>query len=83
MPEKNRHRFLSLLTRLLQAVLICLDHLLDHLAADGAGLASGDIAVITVLQVYTNLTGCSFNILKRDPRTVVTSIFCFMPVVFG
>ena len=36
---------------LLQAVLVGLDHLLDHLAADGAGLLAGQIAVVTLLQV--------------------------------
>ncbi len=45
---------------LLQAVFVCLNHLLDHLAADGAGLASGDIAVIAVLEIYANLV-CSFH----------------------
>ena len=32
-------------------------HLLDHLAADGAGLTSSDVAVIAVLQVYADLVG--------------------------
>ena len=35
-------------------------HLLDHLAADGAGLAGGDIAVIAVLEIYADLV-CSFH----------------------
>ena len=39
---------------LLQAVFVCLNHLLDHLAADGAGLAGGDIAVIAVLEIYAD-----------------------------
>ena len=30
-------------------------HLLDHLAADGAGLAGGQVAVVTFLQVDANL----------------------------
>ena len=38
-------------TFLLHAVLVGLDHLLDHLAADGAGLAGGQVAVIALLQV--------------------------------
>ena len=37
------------LKRLLQAVLVGLDHLLDHLAADAAGLAAGQIAIIALL----------------------------------
>ena len=32
-------------------------HLLDHLAADGAGLAGGQVTVVTVLQVDTDLLG--------------------------
>lgn len=40
---------------LLQALLVGLDHLLDHLAADGAGLTGGQIAVVAVLQVDANL----------------------------
>ena len=32
-------------------------HLLDHLAADGAGLAAGEVAVIALLQVDADLTG--------------------------
>ena len=40
---------------LLQAVLIGLDHLLDHLAADGAGLTGGQVAVVTLLQVDADL----------------------------
>ena len=35
-------------------------HVLDHLAADGAGLAGGQIAVIAVFQVDADL-GCSFH----------------------
>ena len=30
-------------------------HLLDHLAADGAGLAGGQVAVVAFLQVDTHL----------------------------
>ena len=30
-------------------------HLLDHLAADGTGLAGGQVAVVTFLQVDANL----------------------------
>ena len=31
---------------------------LDHLAADGAGLTGGQVAVVAVLQVYTDLLSC-------------------------
>ena len=40
---------------LLQAVLVGLDHLLDHLAADRAGLTAGQAAVVAFLQVDANL----------------------------
>ena len=30
-------------------------HLLDHLAADGAGFAGGQVTVVTVGQVHANL----------------------------
>ena len=32
-------------------------NLLDHLAADGAGLAGGQVAVVAVLEVDTDLIG--------------------------
>ena len=32
------------------AVFVALDHALDHLAADGAGLTGGDIAVLALLE---------------------------------
>ena len=36
-------------------------HLLDHLAADRAGLAAGQVAVIAVLQVDAHLLRCAFT----------------------
>ena len=36
-------------------------HFLDHLAADGAGLAAGQVAVVTVLQVDADLLRCVFT----------------------
>ena len=36
-------------------------HLLDHLAADRAGLAAGQVAVIAVLQVDAHLLRCVFT----------------------
>ena len=44
----------------LQALLVGLDHLLDHLAADGTGLAAGKVAVVAVLQVDAHLSRCVF-----------------------
>ena len=45
----------------LQVLLVGLDHLLDHLAADRAGLAAGQVAVIAVLQVDAHLLRCVFT----------------------
>lgn len=49
---------------LLHAVLVRLDHLLDHLAANGTGLTAGQIAIVALLQVDANLPWCSFSILR-------------------
>ena len=46
---------------LLHVALVGLDHFLDHLAADGAGLAAGQVAVVTVLQVDAHLLRCVFT----------------------
>ena len=45
----------------LDRVLVGLDHLLDHLSANGTCLLGSEIAVVTLLQVYTNLA-CSFHL---------------------
>ena len=45
--------------RLLHAVFIRLNHTLYHLASDGAGLTAGELTVITVLQVDTDLLNVS------------------------
>ena len=37
--------------RSLQVLLVALDHLLDHLAADRAGLAGSEVAVVALLEV--------------------------------
>ena len=39
-------------------------HLLDHLAADGTGLAGGQIAVVALLEVDADLPWCTPSILK-------------------
>lgn len=36
-------------------------HVLDHLAADGAGLAGGQIAVVALLEVDADLPWCVFT----------------------
>lgn len=38
-----------------QTLLVGLDHLLDHLAADRTGLTGGHGAVVALLQVHANL----------------------------
>ena len=40
---------------LLHALLIGFDHLLDHLAANGARLLGGQVAVVALLEVYADL----------------------------
>ena len=49
---------------LLHAVLVGLDHLLDHLAADGTGLAAGEVAVVALLQVDADFLWCVFTSKK-------------------
>ena len=53
---------------LLQVLLVALDHLLDHLAADGTGLAGGQIAVVALLEVDADLPWCTPSILKSPLR---------------
>ena len=48
----------------LQVLLVALDHLLNHLAADRAGLAGGQIAIVALLEVDADLPWCTPNILK-------------------
>ena len=43
---------------LLQTLLVSLDHLLDHLAPDGACLAGGQVTVVAVGQVDTDFGSC-------------------------
>ena len=45
----------------LQVLLVGLDHLLDHLAAHGTGLAAGQVAVVALLQIDTHLPWCVFT----------------------
>ena len=46
---------------LLQALLIGLDHFLDHLATHRTGLAAGEVAVVAFLQVDAHLLRCVFT----------------------
>ncbi len=56
--------------QLLHAVLVGLDHLLDHLAADGAGLLGGQVAVVALLQVHADLPWC--------PRIILIALNCML-----
>jgi len=49
----------SIESRLLHSVFVCLDHLFDHLAADGTGLTAGELAVVTVLKVDADFLNVS------------------------
>ena len=55
---------------LLQTLLVGLDHLLDHLAADGAGFAGGQVTVIAVGQVHADFPWCPFYILNSPDKEV-------------
>ena len=55
---------------LLQTLLVSLDHLLDHLAADGAGLTGGQVTVVTVGQVDAHFPWCPFYILNSPDKEV-------------
>ena len=49
-------------------------HLLDHLAADGAGFAGGQVTVVAVGQVHANLPWCLFYMVNvKSPRIVLKS----------
>ena len=53
---------------LLHILLVGLDHLLDHLAADGAGFAAGQVAVVALLQVNADFgCGCHFELVHGLP----------------
>ena len=43
--------------RSLHAVLVGLDHFLDHLAADAAGLTGSQITVVALLEIHADLRG--------------------------
>ena len=51
----SRFRYIGFRCGLLQAVFVGLDHLTDHLAADGAGLLAGQVAVVALLQTDADL----------------------------
>ena len=68
---------------LLHIALVGLDHLLDHLAADGAGFAGGQVTVVTVGQVDANFLCClhlelvhSFTCLRNVQLVVIGIAHC-------
>ena len=44
-------------------------HLLDHLAADGAGLTGGQVTVVTVGQIDANLPWCTYYIVNSSDNS--------------
>ena len=59
---------------LLQALLVGLDHFLDHLAADGAGFPGGQVAVVAVLQIHADLPWCTYYIVNSPDQSVSTGL---------
>ena len=53
---------------LLQTLLVSLNHLLDHLAAHGAGLAGGQVTVVAIGQVDADFPWCPFYILNSPDK---------------
>ena len=65
---------------LLHVALVSLDHFLDHLAADAAGLTGGQVAVIAFLQVDAYLPWCSTTILKMVNSCIETEFHLYTGV---
>ena len=61
---------------LLQTLLVSLDHLLDHLAADGASLTGGQVAVVAVLQINAHFPWCPFYIVNDSDEEVRQAVDC-------
>ena len=61
---------------LLQTLLVSLDHLLDHLAADGAGFAGGQVTVVALLQVDAHFPWCPFYIVNYSDDGVRQAVDC-------
>ena len=89
MPRNGGWEFPSPEGSLLHALLVSLDHLLDHLAADGAGFAGGQVAIVALLKIYTDFLGSlHFELLHsllclRNVDLVITiahfeTLLCFL-----
>ena len=66
-PQLLAAAFVVASLELLHSLLVSLDHLLDHLAAYGAGLPGGQVTVVAVRQVHANLPWCPFYIVNYSP----------------
>ena len=77
------------LSNLFHALLVSFDHLLDHLSADRTGLAGGQIAVVTLLEIDAHLRGgLHLEAVKRvaclgdNTLVCVCILIIFRPRVF-
>ena len=66
----------SAVQQLLHTLLVSLDHLLDHLAADGAGFAGGQVTVVTISQIHTDFPWCPFYIVNDSDEEVRQAVDC-------
>ena len=64
--------------RSLQVLLVGLDHLLDHLAADRAGLAAGQVAVVAFLQIDADLPWCPRSRLSGGSVVILDKTVLFV-----
>lgn len=67
---------------LLHVALVGLDHLLDHLAANAAGLARGQVAVVAFLEVDAYLPWCSVSILKPYFYHIIGELRPFIGIAY-
>jgi len=50
-------------TVVLDVVFVLFNHLLNHLAADGACLLGGEVAVVALVEVYAYFPWCTYTLL--------------------
>ena len=67
---------------LLHVTLVGLDHLLDHLAANAAGLTRGQVAVVAFLEVDAYLPWCSVSILKPYFYHIIGELRPFVGIAY-
>ena len=69
--------------KLFHALLVSFDHLLDHLSADGTGLAGGQIAVVALLEIDAHLGGgLHLKAVKRVTRLGTTPLLELLAIYF-